>query len=105
MKAITYHRYGPPDVLELEERTEPVAGDDAVLVRVQAASVNPVDWHRMRGTPYVLRLQAGLRRPKTTGLGADVAGRVEAVGANVTTYQRGDEVFGATVGPWPSTWR
>ena len=95
MKAIRYHRYGSPDVLALEEVDLPVAGDNDVLVRVRAASVNPLDFHFMRGTPYLVRSQAGLSRPKATGLGADMAGRVEAVGRNVTRLQPGDEVFGA----------
>jgi len=92
MKAIVCHRYGSPDVLELEEIDTPVAGDDQVLVRVQAASVNPVDWHRMRGLPNFMRASEGLAKPKNPGLGADVAGRVEAVGGNVTQFQPGDYV-------------
>ncbi len=97
MKAIVCHRYGSPDVLELKEIDTPVAGDDQVLVRVQAASVNPVDWHRMRGLPYFIRASEGLAKPKNPGLGADVAGRVEAVGRNVTQFQPGDEVFGMSI--------
>ena len=97
MKAIVCHRYGSPDVLELEEIDTPVAGDDQVLVRVQAASVNPVDWHRMRGLPNFMRASEGLTKPKNPGLGADVAGRVEAVGGNVTQFQPGDEVFGMSI--------
>jgi NADPH:quinone reductase-like Zn-dependent oxidoreductase len=97
MKAIVCHRYGSPDVLELEEIDTPVAGDDQVLVRVQAASANPVDWHRMRGLPNFMRLSEGLAKPKNPGLGADVAGRVEAVGGNVTQFQPGDEVFGMSI--------
>ncbi|HMI32012.1 MAG TPA: NAD(P)-dependent alcohol dehydrogenase [Candidatus Limnocylindrales bacterium] len=97
MKAIVCHRYGSPDVLELEEIDTPVAGDDQVLVRVQAASVNPVDWHRMRGLPNFMRASEGLAKPKNPGLGADVAGRVEAVGGNVTRFQPGDEVFGMSI--------
>lgn len=98
MRAIVQHRYGAPDVLELQEVDEPVVQDDRVLVRVHAASVNPVDWHFTRGTPYLIRLEAGLRRPKVTRLGVDVAGRVEAVGRNVTLLQPGDEVFGQSRG-------
>jgi NADPH:quinone reductase-like Zn-dependent oxidoreductase len=98
MKAITYHKYGSPDVLELADIDKPVAGDDDVLVRVHAASVNPYDWHVMRGTPYLVRLMAGLLKPKATRLGVDAAGRVEAVGGNVTRFQAGDEVFGACNG-------
>jgi NADPH:quinone reductase-like Zn-dependent oxidoreductase len=92
LQAITYHRYGSPDVLEFEETAMPVVADDEVLVRVRAASVNPRDWHFMRGLPYVMRPLA-LRRPKDGGLGSDVAGHVEAVGRNVTRFHPGDEVF------------
>jgi NADPH:quinone reductase-like Zn-dependent oxidoreductase len=93
MKAIVQDRYGPPDVLELREIDKPVAGDDQVLVRVHAASANPADWHYMRGVPYVMRPQAGLGKPKNRVLGRDVAGRVEAVGKDVTRFHPGDEVF------------
>ena len=96
MKAIVNHEYGSPDdVLELTEIDKPVVKDDEVLVRVHAASVNPADWHLMRGKPYIARLQLGLRKPKDTVLGCDVAGQVEAVGKNVTIFQPGDEVFGS----------
>jgi len=98
MKAITYREYGAPEVLELSEIEVPAAGDDEVLIRVGAASLNPYDWHFMRGTPYFVRLQAGLRRPKQVRLGADVAGTVQAVGSNVTEFQPGDEVFGHATG-------
>jgi NADPH:quinone reductase-like Zn-dependent oxidoreductase len=91
MKAIVCHRYGSPDVLELEEIDRPIAGDDQVLVRVQAASVNPVEWHRMRGLPNFMRAGEGLAKPKNPGLGADVAGRVEAVGGNVRQFQPGGD--------------
>jgi NADPH:quinone reductase-like Zn-dependent oxidoreductase len=94
MKAIRYYAYGSPDVLELQDIDMPLVSDDGVLVRVKAASVNPLDWHFMRGLPYIVRAQAGLRRPKDSGLGADMAGDVEAVGKNVTRFQPGDEVFG-----------
>jgi NADPH:quinone reductase-like Zn-dependent oxidoreductase len=97
MKAIVFHRYGSPDVLELREIDTPVTGDDQVLIRVRAASVNPVDWHRMRGVPYFVRATEGLGKPKNPGLGADVAGRVEAVGEGVTQFQPGDEVFGMSI--------
>jgi NADPH:quinone reductase-like Zn-dependent oxidoreductase len=98
MKAIVYHHYGPPDVLEWAEIEKPAAGDNEVLVRVRAASVNPLDWHFLRGTPYFVRALAGLRRPKIIHLGVDLAGQVEAVGRNVTQFQPGDEVFGASRG-------
>ena len=96
MKAIRYDRYGPSDVLELREIDVPAVGDDEVLVRVRAASVNPLDWHFMRGTPYLVRALAGLSRPRASAarLGADMAGSVEAVGKNVTEFRPGDEVFG-----------
>jgi len=94
MKAITYHRYGSPDVLEYEDIEKPAPGDNEVLIKVRAASVNPFDWHFMRGSPYFLRIVAGLRKPKMTRLGVDVAGQVEAVGRNVTQFKPGDEVFG-----------
>jgi len=96
MKAVRYHRYGGPDVLELQEVAMPAAGDGELLVRVRAASVNPLDWHFMRGAPYLVRMMAGLSRPKPSAsrLGADMAGSVEAVGQNVTGFQPGDEVFG-----------
>ena len=96
MRAIIQQKYGSPDVLELEDVDKPVVKDDQVLVRVQAASVNPLDWHFLRGTPRFARLVMGLRRPKIKILGADVAGRVGAVGGNVTQFQPGDEVFGDT---------
>jgi NADPH:quinone reductase-like Zn-dependent oxidoreductase len=98
MKAIVYYNYGPPDVLKYEEIEKPTAGDDQVLVKVRAASVNPLDWHFMRGTPYFVRIMTGLRRPKVTRLGVDVAGQVEAVGRNVTQFKPSDEVFGTCRG-------
>jgi NADPH:quinone reductase-like Zn-dependent oxidoreductase len=96
MKAVRYYRYGPPDVLGLQDVGRPAIGDGEVLVRVRAASVNPLDWHFMRGAPYLVRLMAGLSRPKASArrLGADMAGSVEAVGRGVTGFVPGDEVFG-----------
>ena len=96
MKAMVYHVYGSPDVLELQEIEKPVVKDDDVLVRVHAASVNWLDWHFLTGTPFLARIMAGLLKPKNKVLGIDVAGRVEAVGANVTQFQPGDEVFGSS---------
>lgn len=93
MKAIVNHEYGQPDVLRLEDVDQPVARDREVLVRVHAAAINPGDWDLMRGTPYVLRLATGLRRPRNTVLGLAVAGRVEAVGRDVKGFQPGDQVF------------
>jgi len=98
MKAIVYHNYGSPDVLKLEEVPKPTPKDDEVLIRIRAASVNPLDWHYMRGTPYFVRTMSGLRKPKVTRLGVDLAGQVEAVGKNVTQFQPGDQVFGACSG-------
>jgi NADPH:quinone reductase-like Zn-dependent oxidoreductase len=95
MKAIVRDKYGSPDVLELKDIDKPELGDDEVLVRVHAASVNPADWHLLRGAPYIARLQLGLRKPKDRVLGCDVAGQVEAVGKNVTMLQPADEVFGS----------
>src|SRR6184192_2895701 len=94
MKAIVYTQYGSPDVLQLKEVAKPTPQDNEVLVQVHAASVNAADWHLMRGTPFLARLVNGLQKPKNTKLGADVAGRVEAVGRNVTQFQVGDDVFG-----------
>src|SRR6266498_5555170 len=94
MKAIVYTKYGSPDVLQLKEVEKPTPGDDEVLVKVHAVSVNAADWHLMRGKPFLARLQGGLRKPKNPTLGSDIAGRVEAVGKNATQFQPGDEVFG-----------
>jgi NADPH:quinone reductase-like Zn-dependent oxidoreductase len=98
MKAIVYHNYGSPDVLKCEEIEKPTAGLDEVLIKVRAASVNPADWHYMRAEPYLIRIMTGLRKPKVTRLGVDVAGQVEAVGRNVTQFKPGDNVFGACRG-------
>jgi NADPH:quinone reductase-like Zn-dependent oxidoreductase len=93
MRAMVYLEYGSPEVLELHEIDKPVAKNDEVLVRVRAASANPADWHYMRGVPYVMRPQAGLRRPKNIVLGRDISGQVEAVGKDATRFRPGDEVF------------
>ena len=98
MKAAVYTRYGPPDVVQLTDVEKPVPKHDEVLLKVRAASVNPYDCHFMRGTPYPLRIAAGLRRPKDTRLGVDVAGQVEAVGSSVTQFKPGDAVFGVCRG-------
>jgi NADPH:quinone reductase-like Zn-dependent oxidoreductase len=95
MKAIVYTQYGSPDVLQLKEVERPAPGNHEVLVKIYVASVNPADWHLMRAEPFLARLENGLLKPKNTKLGADVAGRVEAVGRNVTQFQIGDEVFGS----------
>jgi NADPH:quinone reductase-like Zn-dependent oxidoreductase len=98
MKAIVYYNYGSPDVLQIRDVEKPVPKDDEVLIEVRAASANPLDWHFMRGTPYLVRLMGGLRKPKVTRPGVDVAGQVEAVGRNVTQFKPGDEVFGSCRG-------
>ena len=98
MKAIVYSSYGSPDVLRLEELDMPPVGDGDVLIKVRAAAVNPLDWHFMRGSPYLLRLAGGLRKPKDRRLGVDVAGQVEAVGKNITQLKAGDDVFGSCRG-------
>ena len=98
MKAIVYTKYGSPDVLQFKEVEKPAPTDGQILVKIYAASANPLDWHLMRASPFLARLAGGLRKPKDPRLGADFAGRVEAVGANVTQFQPGDEVFGASTG-------
>jgi len=98
MKAIVRERYGPPDVLELRDVERPAIDDDSILVRVRAASINAYDWHMMRGRPSLVRIVAGLRKPKSSAMGVDVAGQVEAVGKNVTQFRPGDEVFGSRSG-------
>jgi len=94
MKAFVYYEYGSPDVLHLQDIDKPVVNDDAVLVRVRAASVNPLNWHYLRGVPYIMRpADSGLRKPKNSRPGGDLAGQVEAVGKDVTRFRPGDEVF------------
>lgn len=95
MKAIVQVEYGSADVLRLEDVDRPAVEDNQVLVRVYATSINAADWHLMRGTPFFSRLMfGGLLKPKIKILGCDVAGRVEAIGKDVTQFQPGDEVFG-----------
>jgi len=98
MKAIVQDRYGSADVLRLRDIDKPELGDDDVLVRVLAAGVDPGVWHLMTGLPYLVRPGFGLRAPKTPVRGMDVAGRVEAVGENVTQFEIGHEVFGTCNG-------
>ncbi len=99
MRAIVYTRYGPPDVLQIKAVEKPTPEDDEVLLRILAASVNAYDWHFLTADIFLIRLMGGgLLKPKNTRLGADIAGRVEAVGRNVTQFQPGDEVFGMTQG-------
>jgi len=98
MKAVVYYHYGSPDVLRCEEIEKPATGENEVLIKVRAAAVNPLDWHFMRGTPYLVRTMTGLRKPKVTRLGVDVAGQVEEVGPKVTEFKPGDMVFGSCHG-------
>ena len=94
-KAIVYERYGSPDVLELQEVKKPTPKENEVLVKVHAASLNAYDWHLLRADPFLVRIMGfGFLKPKHTIPGADMAGRVEAVGSNVKQFQPGDEVFG-----------
>ncbi len=95
MKAIVYTRFGPPDVLHLREVEKPVPGENEILVKVHAASANAYDWRHVKADPFLIRIMgAGLLRPKHKILGADIAGKVEALGSNVKQFQPGDEVFG-----------
>ncbi len=96
MKAIVHQKYGSPDVLELRETEKPEVAGNQVLIRIFAASVNPFDWHFIRGEPLPLRIVGGLMRPKRKIPGVDLAGRVDAIGADVTRFQPGDEVFGSS---------
>ena len=98
MKAVVYRCYGSADVLKLENVRQPAVADDEVLVRVHAASVNPLDFHYMRGTPYVMRLESGLGAPEDPKMGFDFAGTVETVGKDVKKFRPGDEVFGGEDG-------
>ena len=98
MRAAIYNRYGPPDVVHITDVEEPAPKEHEALIKVRAASINPLDWHFMRGTPYFVRLMTGLRNPRVTRLGVDVAGQVQAVGRNVTEFRSGDEVFGTCRG-------
>ena len=94
MKAAIHTRYGLGEVVEIKDVAKPAPEDGEVLLRVRAASINPVDWHLMEGKPAILRLFLGLRKPKDPRIGRDVAGEVEAVGAKVTRFKTGDEVYG-----------
>jgi NADPH:quinone reductase-like Zn-dependent oxidoreductase len=100
MKAIIRHQYGSPDVLKLEEVDIPTIEEDEVLVKIHAGSVNALDWHLLTADIFLVRLMGqGLFRPKNPKLGADAAGRVEAVGSQVKEFQPGDEVYG-DIAPW-----
>lgn len=98
MKTVYVSNYGSPDVLEFKDIEKPSLADDRVLVKIKAAAVNPLDWHVLRGTPFLVRLMGfGLFKPKHNILGADVSGVVEAVGKDVKGFKPGDEVFGDVV--------
>ncbi len=98
MKAAVLSRYGPPDAVQIQDVAKPVPKDNEILIRVRAASVNPLDQGGMRGKPYLARIMGGVRKPRDTRLGADVAGQVEAVGKNITRFKPGDQVFGVCKG-------
>jgi NADPH:quinone reductase-like Zn-dependent oxidoreductase len=98
MKAIVHRCYGSPDVIRLEEIPKPTPKDDEILVRVHASSVNPLDWHYLEGTPYMVRMDGGFGTPEDPRLGVDFSGTVEAVGKSVTRFKPGDEVFGGRFG-------
>ena len=98
MKAIVYYEYGSRDVLRCEELEKTPPADGEVSLKIRAASLNPYDWHFMRGEPYAVRLMAGLGKPKNKRLGADVAGVVDAAGRNVTQFKPGDAVYGVCQG-------
>src|SRR2546428_10365418 len=98
MKAIVYCDYGAAN-LKMVDVEKPIPSEDQLLVKVRAASVNPLDWHYIEGTPYLMRaMGVGLRKPKDIRIGVDYAGTVEAVGRNVTRFKPGDEVFGGRTG-------
>jgi NADPH:quinone reductase-like Zn-dependent oxidoreductase len=95
MKAAVHRCYGPPDVVRIESMAKPAPGDKGILVKVHAASVNPLDWHMIRGNPYFMRMMGlGLGSPQDVGVGVDFAGTVEAVGKSETLFKPGDAVFG-----------
>jgi len=98
MQAAVRRCYGSPDVIEIINLPKPVPENNEVLVRVHAASVNPLDWHELRGSPYLMRLMTGLGKPDSVRIGVDYSGIVEAVGADVTAFKPGDKVFGGRNG-------
>jgi NADPH:quinone reductase-like Zn-dependent oxidoreductase len=98
MKAVVYRCYGSPEVLKVEQVEKPTPADNQVLVKVHAASINPLEWHYMRGTPYLMRAEAGMGFPQDPRLGVDFAGTVEEIGKGVTKFKPGDEVFGGRDG-------
>ncbi|HSY06409.1 MAG TPA: NAD(P)-dependent alcohol dehydrogenase [Steroidobacteraceae bacterium] len=98
MKGIAHRCYGPPEVLRYEDIAKPIPADNEILVKVHAASVNPLDWHYLEGKPYLVRMDQGFGKPASPRLGVDFAGTVEAVGGKVTRFKPGDEVFGGKFG-------
>jgi NADPH:quinone reductase-like Zn-dependent oxidoreductase len=99
LKAVVRTKYGSPDLLRLQEIDKPEPKDNQVLIRVHAASVNPIDWHLLRGVPYLIRLLGfGIFKPKNQILGIDAAGRIEAIAKDVTQFKIGDDVYGAAIG-------
>jgi NADPH:quinone reductase-like Zn-dependent oxidoreductase len=98
MNAIVRRCYGPPEVLKLEPVARPVPADDELLVKVHAASVNPLDWHLLRGEPVIMRMDLGAGLPKSPAMGMDFSGTVESIGKSVTRFKPGDEVFGGRIG-------
>ena len=99
MKAIVYEKYGSPDVMQLKDIETPAPKDDEVLIKITAASVNAYDWHFLTADIFLIRFMGGgLLKPKNTRLGADMAGRIEAVGKNIKAFKPGDEVFGMVKG-------
>ena len=98
MKGVVRRCYGSPDVVKYEDVPKPTPADDEVLVKVRAASVNPLDWHYVEGTPYLVRMDRGFGKPEDPRLGVDFAGTVEAVGKSVKRFKPGDEVFGGKLG-------
>lgn len=100
MKAVVARRYGGPETLEIVDAPLPTPGEGQVRVRIAASSVNPLDWHEMRGTPYLVRLARGLPRPKSPAIGSDLAGTVDAVGPGISRFAVGDEVLGYGNGAW-----
>ncbi len=100
MRSVVATRYGGPEELRIVDAPAPVPAAGQVLVRVAASSVNPLDWHELRGAPYLVRISSGLRRPRTPARGSDLAGTVEAVGPEVDDLRVGDQVMGFGVAAW-----
>jgi NADPH:quinone reductase-like Zn-dependent oxidoreductase len=103
MKAIVYEGFGSADILRYQDIEKPAPGDNEVLIKVRAASVNPLDWKLMKGGPLPIRALLGIGKPKIRRPGVDVAGEVEAIGRNLTDFKPGDEVYGTCVGAFAET--